>query len=85
MDVLGGFGYFQRYRRDSYRGQKDREGKTSLTALQVLLPFTDQLETRSVNYILGSRSRHTWFYIWKRSRIELNSDAWAKIAMSLKV
>lgn len=61
MVVLRDSGYFHRHGHDSYWAREDRKGRTSLTALQVLLPFIDQLEPRSVNYALGPRGRNRWF------------------------
>lgn len=61
MVVLEGTGYFHRYGHESYWVREDRNGKTCLTALQILLPYIDQLEPKSVNYALGPQGRNTWF------------------------
>lgn len=61
MVVLEDSGYFHRHGHESYWAREDRKGKTSLTALQILLPYIDQLEPQSVNYALGPRGRNTWF------------------------
>lgn len=61
MVVLENSGYFHRYGHESYWVREDRKRKTSLTALQILLPFIDQLTLRSVNYAMGPQGRNTWF------------------------
>jgi glycosyltransferase involved in cell wall biosynthesis len=61
MVVLKGTGYLHRHGHESYWVRETKKGKTSLTALQILIPFIDQLKTRSVNYAMGPRGRNTWF------------------------
>jgi hypothetical protein len=60
MMVMPGGGYYHRYGHESYWVRESKKGITSLTALQVMIPFLDQIVDRDVNYMMGRR-RYTWF------------------------
>jgi len=59
--VMPGSHYHHRYGHDSYWVRESRRGNTSLTALQLLIPFLDQLSVRDVDYIMSARHRLVWF------------------------
>lgn len=61
MVVLSDTGYLHRHGHESYWVRESKSGKNSLTALQILIPFIDQLKSSSVNYAMGPRGRNTWF------------------------
>ena len=52
--------YFHRHGHDSYWMREGRLGKTSLTALQVLIPFFDFIHDDSINHIMGKKFRYNW-------------------------
>ena len=53
--------YFHRYGHDSYWMRENNKGKTSLTALQVLIPYFDFIEDESINYMMSESNRYNWF------------------------
>jgi len=61
MVVLKSTGYLHRHGHDSYWVRELKNGITSLTALQILIPFIDQLKPSTINYIMGAHGRKSWF------------------------
>jgi glycosyltransferase involved in cell wall biosynthesis len=61
MVVLEGTGYFHRYGHESYWVRESKQGKTSITALQILLPYVHLLSPRSAAYIMSRKGRDSWF------------------------
>ena len=53
--------YFHRYGHESYWVREAKPGKTSLIALQLLIPFIEQIRSQDVEYIMGPFGRLTWF------------------------
>ena len=53
--------YLHRYGHDSLWVRDYKKGKTSLVALQILLPFIDQIAEEDVDYIMGPEGRYHWF------------------------
>ncbi|MFA5889093.1 MAG: glycosyltransferase [Candidatus Paceibacterota bacterium] len=60
MYILPNSFYFHRRGHVSYTVREAKEGKTSLTALQLLLPYFEFLSKRSIRYVMG-RGKYTWF------------------------
>ena len=60
MLVLPDSHYLHRYGHDSYWVRESRKGRTSLTALQLVIPFLADLKKSDVDYIMG-RGRYDWF------------------------
>lgn len=61
MVVLANTGYLHRHGHESYWVREAKSGKNSLTALQILIPYLDQLKRSSINYVMGARGRTSWF------------------------
>ncbi len=61
--VLENSAYAHRRLPDSYflRDAWSRRKSVSLRATQLLIPFFDQLDDRSIDYLLDKKSRYTWF------------------------
>lgn len=53
--------YCHRYGHESYWVRESRAGKTSLTGLQILIPFLDQLTSESCDYMMSKKYRNIWF------------------------
>lgn len=53
--------YYHRYGHDSYWLRESRKGKTSLTALQVLIPYFEYIDEKSIDYIMSKANRLNWF------------------------
>src|ERR1035437_9710330 len=52
--------YFHRYGYDSYWVRDSKNGKISLTALQILIPFFAYIDETSINYMMSKDFRYTW-------------------------
>lgn len=57
---LPGTYYNHRYGNDSYWTRFSRSSAVSLIALQVLLPFIDELDAESREYVLSTEGRTSW-------------------------
>jgi len=53
--------YYHRHGHESYWKRENNKGKTSLTALQVLIPYFDFIKDSSINYIMSKSNRYNWF------------------------
>ena len=73
MMVMPDSYYFHRYGHDSYWVREAKKGKTSLTALQILLPFLDIFDQKDVDYIMSRRGRYDWFENKERHPIKLKT------------
>jgi len=54
-------GYFHRQGYDSYWIRDFKKGKTSIIALQIVLPYLPLLDDSDVEYIMSKNGRHKWF------------------------
>jgi glycosyltransferase involved in cell wall biosynthesis len=65
--------YYHRYGHDSYwiRGAEKRKKAVSMMALQVLIPFSDQIDERYLDYIMSRKGRYTWFSKLSKKPIRL--------------
>jgi glycosyltransferase involved in cell wall biosynthesis len=61
MVVLENTAYFHRYGHESYWVRESKKGNISMTALQILLPYFELMEAKSVDYIMARKSRQYWF------------------------
>jgi glycosyltransferase involved in cell wall biosynthesis len=61
MVVMPDSYYYHRHGHESYWVRDARGGGLSLTALQILIPFLDQIVDDDVDYIMSRKGRHTWF------------------------
>lgn len=52
--------YCHRHGHDSYWTREAAKGKISLTALQLLIPFLDQIVEDDIDYIMGREGRLSW-------------------------
>lgn len=60
MVVLSDSFYYHRYGHESYWVRDLKNGKISLTALQIIIPYIDQIADADIYYIVG-KGRHVWF------------------------
>ena len=72
--ILPNSQYFHRYGYDSYWVRDAKSGKTSLTALQILVPFIDQLNKRDVDYIFSRKHRLNWLGNLEKKPIRLKKE-----------
>lgn len=61
MMVLPASHYYHRYGHESYWVRESKQGKNSLTALQLIIPFIDELAEQDKEYIFSRRGRRAWF------------------------
>ncbi len=61
MLVMSDSYYYHRYGHESYWVRASRKGKTSLIAIQILIPFLDLIDEKDVDYIMGHNGRYDWF------------------------
>jgi len=61
MVVLPDSFYYHRYGHESYWTRDYKKGKTSLIALQILIPYLDLFKDSDINFIVGRKGRHVWF------------------------
>jgi len=73
MMVLPESHYFHRYGHESYWMREAKRGKTSLIALQLLIPFLDAMDNRDVEYVMSRRGRYSWFENLDRRPLRLAS------------
>lgn len=68
--------YYHRYGHESYWIRESKKGKTSLIAIQILIPFLDLLNDEDVDYIMSRQGRYLWFENLKKHpiRVKLNSS-----------
>ncbi len=59
--TMSNSGYFHRQGYDSYWIRDFKKGKTSLIALQIILPYLHLLDDSDVEYIMSKNGRHKWF------------------------
>ena len=52
--------YCHRHGHDSYWTRESAKGKASLVALQLLIPYLDQIHDEDVDYVMGREGRLTW-------------------------
>jgi glycosyltransferase involved in cell wall biosynthesis len=62
----------------------EKDGKTSLKALAAILPFLDQLEEESVDYLLAKETRKSWFENLPRRPLKIK-DAQTGIGGTMQV
>lgn len=61
MVVMPDSYYYHRYGHESYWARDSKKGKISLTALQIIIPYSDLLSEQDVNFIMSKNGRTTWF------------------------
>ena len=61
MMVMPSSHYYHRCGHESYWVRESKKGITSLTALQILIPFLDQIAEDDIDYIMSRKGRHSWF------------------------
>ncbi len=59
--TMSNSGYFHRQGYDSYWIRDFKKGKTSLIALQIILPYLHLLDDSDIEYIMSKNGRHKWF------------------------
>jgi len=65
--------YFHRYSHESYwmRDAESRKSSVSLRALQILMPFFDQIDDKDIDYMMSPEGRYTWFNNLEKHHIRL--------------
>ncbi len=61
MAVMPESHYFHRYGYESYWVRESKTAQLSLTALQILVPFSHMINKRDLNRIMGPNGRYNWF------------------------
>ncbi len=84
MVVMPNSYYYHRHGHESNWIKKYRQGKTSLTALQVLIPFLDLINKEDLDYIMSSKDRYVWFNRLKEHPIRLVGKPARKISFYKK-
>jgi glycosyltransferase involved in cell wall biosynthesis len=74
MMVLADSYYYHRLLKDSYylRDAWARRKSVSLRALQLIIPFFDEIDDRSIDYILSKKGRYSWFENFEKHPIRLS-------------
>jgi glycosyltransferase involved in cell wall biosynthesis len=67
--------YFHRYGHESNWVRENRKGRTSLAALQVLIPFFPRLHEEDIDYIMSPHGRHWWFENLSTRPIRVSSES----------
>lgn len=75
MMVMPESHYHHRFGHESYWVREAKPGRTSLTALQILIPFLDLLNEKDVEYIFSRRGRYSWFDDLEKRPIRLSEGA----------
>ena len=84
MFILRNSFYYHRRGHISYWVREAKEGKTSLTALQLLIPYFEFLSKRSIRYIMG-RGKYTWFENLDKKPLKLAKRKQSFQSMELKI
>ena len=71
MVVMPDSFYLHRFGHQSYWVREEKKKKTSLTALQIVLPYIELFRERDVNYIMSRKGRYTWFETLDKHPIRL--------------
>jgi glycosyltransferase involved in cell wall biosynthesis len=65
--------YHHRYGHESYWARESKNGQTSLTAIQIIIPFIDLINDKDVDYIMSRKGRDVWFTNLEKRPIRLKS------------
>lgn len=65
--------YFHRHGHESYWTRDFRGGGPSLVALQILMPYLDQIVDEDVDYIMSREGRYNWFENLDRRPLRLKA------------
>jgi len=79
MMIMPNSYYYHRCGHESNWIRKYREGKTSLTALQVLIPFLGLINKEDLDYIMSPKGRYVWFSRLKEHPLRLAGKPVRKI------
>lgn len=60
MVVMSDSYYYHRYGHESYWVRDSKKNKTSLTAIQILIPFIDLINEKDADYIMSRAGRYDW-------------------------
>jgi len=70
--------YYHRYGHESYWCRDSKNGKLSLTATQILIPFIDLINDKDVDYIMGRKGRYSWFENLEKRPLKLKEETIGK-------
>ena len=70
--------YLHRHGHESYWVRDRKEGKLSLKALYVVLPYLDLIEPKDINYIMSRKGRLNWFRKIKKRPIRIKTESLIK-------
>lgn len=73
MVVMPDSFYYHRHGHDSYWVRDSRKSNVSLTALQIIIPYLDQIIDRDLIYLVSSKGRNIWFEQLDKRPLRLKS------------
>jgi len=85
MVTLSDSYYLHRYGHDSYWVREDKKGKTSVEAWQVLMPFSELLDNRDIDFIMSRTGQTTWFNGQDRRPIRVKSGEVGRNGIEFKL
>jgi glycosyltransferase involved in cell wall biosynthesis len=71
MVALPASWYFHRNGYDSYFAREAKNGTIPLVAIQIVAPWFDIFEERSIRYMTGKKGRRCWFFRLKKHPIRI--------------
>lgn len=70
--------YYHRYGYESTFVRESRKVNSSLTLLQIILPYINLFDERDIDYIMGKKGRYIWFNNLGKHPLRLNKKQKAK-------
>lgn len=70
--------YYHRHGYESTYVKEIKKNNSSLTVLQIVLPYIDLLDERDIDYIMGKKGRHTWFNNLEKHPIKIKNISLTK-------
>lgn len=67
--------YFHRFGHESLWIRDSKEGKLSLIALQLIIPYLNLIREEDIEYIFSKEGRYTWYSKLEERPIRLRSDS----------
>jgi hypothetical protein len=85
MDYLPGTFYYHRYGHESYWMREASNGKLSLKALQVLIPYLSLFDIEDINYMMAEGTRDTWFDNLEQRPIRLKQETIPQLSLPRRI
>jgi glycosyltransferase involved in cell wall biosynthesis len=78
MVTLAGTWYFHRNGYDSYFAREAKNGSIPLIAIQIVAPYFNIFEERSIRYMTSRKGRSCWFFRLKKHPMRIKKEFRAK-------